>query len=95
MRQVTEKLAQKMLEDEGFLVEKPNWSRWGNKDFFNLWDLIATNKNSLRFIQVSSVGINRGSHKNKDFAGFPCPKSCTKEYWFWNKKTEHFDITIL
>ena len=51
--------ARKMLQEEGYLVEKKNYSRWHGNDFWNLFDIFAlpTSKvagKPIRLIQIKS-----------------------------------------
>lgn len=92
---ISEKLAKKMLTDAGYRVEKAVKTAWNRNDLFNLWDFIAVNKKEIRFIQVSTIYLTEGSHAGKDYAGFPCPSNCTKEFWRWDKKKKEFIVKIL
>lgn len=44
----------KVFEKAGWLTDVKNWSRWGAKDFYNMWDFIAIRGSMVRFIQVKS-----------------------------------------
>jgi len=48
--------ARKQLESAGYLVEKKNYSRFADKDFWNTFDIIALKKDGseIRLIQVKS-----------------------------------------
>lgn len=46
--------ARKILEKEGYLVEKKNYNRWASKDFYNLFDILALGNNETKFIQVKT-----------------------------------------
>lgn len=48
--------ARKLLESEGYLVEKKNYSRFADKDFWNMYDIIAIKRDGseIRLIQVKS-----------------------------------------
>jgi len=48
--------ARKLLEAEGYLVEKKNFSRFSDKDFWNMFDIIALKRDGseIRLIQVKS-----------------------------------------
>ena len=92
-----EKKAFDLLEADGYLIEKPVKTAWHRQDFFNLWDMIALKpKEKLRFIQVSVMKRYQGSNYKKDFKGFPIPlcEHISKEYWFFNRKTKEFEITV-
>lgn len=45
--------ARKMLKEEGYLVDKKNYSRWESNDFFGLFDILAIGKDT-RLIQIKS-----------------------------------------
>lgn len=49
-----ENQAKNILEDAGYRVETPNYTRWENTDFFNLFDMMASKRDGLKFIQVKS-----------------------------------------
>jgi len=74
--------AKKELESLGYLVEKPVRTRWNtNKDFFNLFDLIALSKDGIKLIQVKS---NYCPKKVRDaIRAFHIPESISKEVWVW------------
>lgn len=76
-----------MLEKAGFNVETPNYSRYQNTDFFNLFDLIAIRKNDKpHYIQVksnSARGIQKFTSKCQDFIPFEHAKI---EYWVYHKR---------
>lgn len=46
--------ARKILEKEGYLVEKKNASRWQSDDFWEMFDLLAIKSNDFRLIQIKS-----------------------------------------
>jgi Holliday junction resolvase-like predicted endonuclease len=84
--------SRKMLEKDGYLVEKANarilWigGRPISKhhDFFGLFDLIAVNSQEVRFIQVKF--LDEESHGwlssvRHEIAGFPVKS----ELWIWRK----------
>lgn len=45
--------ARKMLEAEGYLVDRKNHSRWVSNDFFGLFDILAIGKET-KLIQIKS-----------------------------------------
>lgn len=49
-----EKKAVSIYEDVGFEVETPNYSRYENTDFFNLFDFMAIKDDRIVFGQVKS-----------------------------------------
>lgn len=54
-----ERYNRKILEQAGYFVESPNHSRYGNKDFFNLFDLMAVRPDKkVLFTQVKSNGAS-------------------------------------
>lgn len=83
-----ERKARKQLEEEGFQVVAPNYSRYGYTDFFNLWDLIAVNDKQVRFVQVKSNKNDCYGKKLMKYADFPCPPNCTKEVWLIENRKE-------
>ena len=46
--------ARKLLEADGYLVEKKNASRWQSDDFWEMFDLVAIKSHDVRFIQIKS-----------------------------------------
>jgi len=48
-----EKEARDLLIEEGYLVDRKNWSRYASKDFFTLFDILAIGKHT-RLIQVKT-----------------------------------------
>ena len=58
--------ARKLLEKEGFLVEKKNYNRWASKDFYNLFDILAIGEYT-RLIQIKT-NINHFYTAKKDIA---------------------------
>lgn len=53
-----ERLVKLQLEREGFAVELTKWSRFANKDFFNLWDGIALSHDKTILFQVKSASVS-------------------------------------
>lgn len=50
-----ERQARELLERADYLVETPNYQKYSNKDFWNLFDLMATRPDQpIRFVQVKS-----------------------------------------
>lgn len=45
--------ARKLLKDEGYLVDRKNYSRWESNDFFGLFDILAIGERT-RLIQIKS-----------------------------------------
>lgn len=77
----------KMLEKAGFEVESPNYSRYENTDFFNLFDLMAIRKDDkLHYIQVksgSARNINEFVEKCSEFIPY---QHTRLEYWVYHKR---------
>lgn len=49
-----ELLAKKLLEKQGYIVEKKNASRWQSNDFWGMFDLLALKSHETRLIQIKS-----------------------------------------
>lgn len=49
-----ERQAVSILEEAGFTVETPNYTRYENTDYWNLFDNMAGNGEEIRYIQVKS-----------------------------------------
>lgn len=51
----SERDAKSDLEEEGFIVFKPQkTSRFGTQDIFNMFDIVAIKDSQLRFVQVKT-----------------------------------------
>lgn len=87
-----EKLAGALLVEWGYVVESPNYTRFGDSDFFGLWDLIAINDEHVRLVQTST---KYRSGRNKDYTKFPKPEGLVTEYWRYDKKRQLFKIEKL
>jgi len=48
-----EKEARDILEADGYLTDRKNWSRYASKDFFRLFDILAIGPKT-RLIQIKS-----------------------------------------
>jgi len=74
--------AKKILEAAGYEVQLTSMGTKYNKqtDMFGLWDLIAVDSNSVRFIQVKTNRKVYGVAREK-YESFRCPASCSKEIW--------------
>lgn len=46
--------ARKLLEEEGYITDKKNSSRWQSDDFFEMFDILAIKSNDVRLIQIKS-----------------------------------------
>lgn len=65
-----ENQARKLLEEAGFTVETPNFYRYGNKDFWNLFDSMAGRGDEIRFVQVKSNSTDGCLKEIKNNAAF-------------------------
>lgn len=89
MRSKYEIQAQKELEAEGYFVDnKAGMSRFSkNRDFFNLFDLVAVRKaGPIRYISIK--GHAGGYRENlEEIKRFWLPKQgVVKEQWRWPKR---------
>ena len=77
-----ERQAREILEDAGWTVETPNYTRYGNTDFYNAFDLIAMHPNEkVKLVQVKSNtanGIQELADRVQEFVNF---SACSVEYW--------------
>ena len=77
-----ERQAREILEDAGWTVETPNYTRYGNTDFYNAFDLIAMHPNEkVKLVQVKSnraEGVREFQERVQEFVNF---KACSVEYW--------------
>lgn len=82
-----ERMVRDIFEEAGFEVCYPNYSRYGNTDFYNLFDAMAIRKDEkIHMIQVksgSARGINNFVDKCQDFIPFEHIKV---EYWVYHKR---------
>jgi hypothetical protein len=79
--------AKKLLEEAGYEVEITKGSQKFNKsvDFFGLWDLIAINPKTIRFIQVKSNRKASGIDQEA-MNLWITPDCCTKEMWVYKDR---------
>lgn len=70
-----ENKARKELEAEGFYVMRSGGSK-------GLWDLIASRRDKIKFIQVKRNQLPRPKER-KRLAKFDCPEIATKEIWVY------------
>lgn len=78
-----ENRAKKELETKGYEVERKIKLRWGAKDFWNRFDLVAVSKDRIRFVQLTN-NANKPLKVRKHISKFQCPNSvCSKEIWIW------------
>ena len=49
-----ELMLRKILEADGYLVDKKNRTKWQSPDLFGVFDLVAIKESRVRFIQVKS-----------------------------------------
>ena len=68
------------LEADGWLVEVPNYTRYGNKDFYNAWDCMAVRNGEIRWVQTKSNKRPPPAYV-LELAKFPGPGK--KEIWIW------------
>lgn len=101
MRSKYEIKAQKELENEGWRVDnKAGMSRWSkNRDFFNLFDLVAVKKGeAIRYISIKGhIGGSLRTAHSQEIRDFWLPPCCSKELWIWpnnKKKKEWIKITL-
>ena len=83
MRSKYEVRAQKDLEAEGWQVDnKAGMGRWSkNRDFFNLFDLVAIKKGQpIRYISIKGRQGIPPAHR-KAVEDFWMPDCCQKEIW--------------
>jgi len=84
---IKELRAKEILENAGYDVQMaPMPSRYSKQnDLWGLWDLVAVNKNEIRFIQVKSQMIY--GEQLEPYQEWICPSNCTKEIWVFEKYT--------
>ena len=76
--------AQAELEAEGWLVDsKVGLGRWSkNRDFWNLYDLVAYKPGQIRYISIK--GHNRGSTEHRESLDkMRFPDGVSNELWVW------------
>lgn len=95
MRSKYEVKAQKELEAEGWRVDnKAGMARFSkNRDFWNLFDLVAVrlDKHYVRWISIK--GHNRGNATHRrELQEFYLPPGNIKELWYWpdNRKKKEW-----
>jgi Holliday junction resolvase len=78
-----EREATNILEDAGWTVETPNYTRYQNTDFFNLFDLMAFKDGQKPlFIQVKTNGARGITSFSEDCAAKQFPFDFARaEYW--------------
>jgi Holliday junction resolvase len=76
-----ERKAASMLREQGYEVIRPTFSRFGDKDFFNLWDIIAVKKDDALFVQVKSNKSNTYGKALDEHRAFECPPCIRKQCW--------------
>lgn len=92
-----ESKASDMLIEQGWMVEKPTWSRFGHKDFFNMFDLIAVHPRSgrVRFIQVKTNGMPSPAYRKMLSSFIESREHSTVELWIWYDRNPVPRIIIL
>ena len=91
--------ARKMLKEEGYLVEKKNYSRWESNDFWGLFDILAIklDKLEIRLIQIKSnpthfyearreIGLWMDKNNAKSGKGFSCEVWLREPRKAWRKE---------
>lgn len=72
----------------------PNPSKFSlENDQFGLWDMIAVNSTTIRWVQTKS---NQGASpaKRKLMEDWACPDGTTKEIWIWHDRVPIPEIRI-
>ena len=84
-----------ILEAAGYDVQlAPLPTRWARQnDLFGLWDVMAVNTTTIRFIQVKSR--KPGPEYIEQLQMWQCPPNCTKELWVLEDRVKEPIITIL
>jgi len=99
MRSKYEVKAQKELEAEGYLVDnKSGMGRWSkNRDFWNLYDLVAYKPHQIRYISIKGhIGGSLRTAHTAELSKMVFPKGCTNEFWeFPNTKKKEWVKRIL
>ena len=77
--------ARKMLEADGFLVDKKPRTKYQSPDLFGTFDLIALKGSPVRFIQVKS---NKSDFykARKEVRSWMCLNNCTLPCEVWLKE---------
>lgn len=76
----------KALENQGFKVYKKIHTRWNPGDIFELFDIIAVNKDKMRLIQVKAAAI--WPETREAMKKFEVPANVTKEIWLRRKNQD-------
>ena len=82
-----EREARNTIEEAGWEVESPNYTRYQNTDFFNLFDFMAMKKGEKpKFVQVKSNGA-RGIREAQEEASDWIPlEHIDVEWWVRHEK---------
>ena len=90
-----ESLVRRLLEENGWFVWRPTQGKWGNKDIFGLFDLIAIKHSFILLIQVKTNQSDVSVAK-KEIQRFVLTygKPEGVEYWLvlWGRKRRYFKI---
>ena len=82
-----ERLARETFTEAGFTVENPNFSRFQNKDFFNLHDFVAVHPNAkVIFVQVKSSSASGINQYIEDCADVFSPEHTQIFYMVYHKR---------
>lgn len=81
-----ERLAREIFTEAEYAVENPNFSRFGNKDFYNLHDFMAVHQESeIIFVQVKSETASGINQFIKDCSDMFPPEHCKIFYMVYHK----------
>ena len=70
-------------------------SKWSTQnDLFGLWDLIAINADTIRFVQVKTNQTAPPAWR-KEASAWQCPNNCTKEIWIYKDRIKEPIIKLL
>lgn len=63
--------AANILSFQGWEICRPNWTRHGEKDFFNRWDLMAVKDGKIKWVQVKTNRLPPPAERERlsDFQG--------------------------
>lgn len=84
----------KILEEKGYECVRPNFSRYGYTDFFNLWDIIAVSDKDIRFVQVKSNKSHTYGKALNKHREWKCPPNSIKECWLIEDRKEPVVIPL-
>jgi len=95
---VIRKKAIEILEKDGYITWYPPKVRWRQeRDVFGMFDIIATYRNIIRFIQITT--ISNLSHRRKKIKKWMKENNIKWNYppeiWAYHKKKKEFKIEKL